>query len=101
MYVYCIIYIVFEEYAKKPDHWCNPFQLMTAITFSDAKTECSENVNCHMFFDAGGAGNRYLACEITASIKESGSSSILYQKPGNNLHKQFESFRFIIPRAIY
>ena len=69
---------------------------MTATTFSDATKECSNNASCHMFFDDAGRGNKFFACENTASIKESGSNSILYQKPGSNLHKQFESFRFIL-----
>ena len=81
-----------EEYAKKPDHYCNPHQYMTATTLSDAMTECSENFSCHMFFDDGGTGNNFYACENTASIME-GSGYILYQKQGNNLHTQFESFR--------
>ena len=80
---------MFEEYAKKRDHWCDPYQRMTAITFSDAKTECSENVSCHMFFDWKGTGNKFYACENTASIEESESGSILYQKQGNNSHTQF------------
>ena len=62
---------------------------MTAITFSDAKTECSENVNCHMFTDQGGTGDTFHACENTASIKESIIGTILYQKQGNNSHTQF------------
>ena len=94
MYIYILYftYILFEEYFEKRDHWCSPYQRMTAITFSDAKTECSENVNCHMFFR--GYGNNYYACENTASIREF-SDYILYQKQGNNLHTQFESFRVI------
>ena len=91
MYIYCILYILLEEYAVKRNHLCNLHQRMTAITFSDAKAECSENVNCHMFFSAG---NSFFACENTASIIE-GSGYILYQKQGNNLHTQFESFRVI------
>ena len=80
---------MFEGYGKKRDHWCDPGKLMTAITFSDAKTECSENVSCNMFYDYKGTGNKFFACENTASIKESGSGSILYQKLGNNSHTQF------------
>ena len=70
---------MFEEYAKKRDHWCDPKKRMTAITFSDAKTECSENVSCNMFYHFKGTGNKFYACENTASIKESTSGSILYQ----------------------
>ena len=86
---------MFEEYAEKRDHWCAPHQRMTTITFSNAKTECSENVSCHMFFDGEGKGNNFFACENTASIRESGIGAILYQKQGNNLNTQFESFRVI------
>ena len=86
VYIYCILYILFEEYAKERDHYCSPELYMTATTLSDAKTECSENVNCHMFFDDTGTGNSFYACENTASIKESGIGAILYQKQGNNLH---------------
>ena len=62
---------------------------MTAINFSDAKTECSENVNCHMFYDQAGTGKTFYACENTASIKQSGIGTILYQEQGNNSHTQF------------
>ena len=89
MYIYCILYILLEEYAKKRDHWCDPHQIMAATTLSDAKTECSENVSCHMFYDEEGTGNKFFACENTASILESTIGSILYQKHGNNLHTQF------------
>ena len=88
MYIYSILYVLFEEYAKKRDRYCSPFKSMTAITFSDAKTECSESASCHMFFDWG-TGNEFYACANTASIEESGLGSILYQKQGNNSHTQF------------
>ena len=86
---------MFKEYVKKRDHWCYPNQGMTAMTFSDATTECSKNVSCHMFVEAGVSGNKFFACENTASIAELGSGVILYQKQGNNLHAKFESFRVI------
>ena len=92
MYIYCILHLLLEEYAVKRDHWCSPYQRMTAITFSDAKKECSENVNCHMFFSSG---STFYSCENTASIKF-GSGNILYQKQGNNQHTQLESFRVIL-----
>ena len=80
------MYILLEEYAKKRDHWCTPYQSMTAITFSDAKTECSENVSCNMFYDYKGTGNEFFACENTASIKESTFGTVLYQNDGNKVH---------------
>ena len=81
---------MFEEYAKKRDHWCNPIlQFMNAKTFSDAKTECSDNVSCNMFYHFQGTGNKFFACENTAKIMESRAGSILYQKQGNNSHTQF------------
>ena len=83
MYLICI---VFEKYAKKPDHYCNPRQYMTATTLSDAMTECSATVSCNMFYDSEGTGTKFYACENTASILESTVGSILYQKHGNNLH---------------
>ena len=89
VYILYFIYILFEGYAEKRGHWCDPNQRMTAITFSDAKTECSENVSCNMFYHFKGTGNTFYACENTASIKESTSGSILYQKQGNNSHTQF------------
>ena len=81
--------MVFEEYSEKRDHYCLPQlsdSLMTATTLSDARTECSENVNCHMFYDVFGFGDSFYACENTASIKGTEWGSILYQKQGNNLH---------------
>ena len=78
---------MFEEYPKKPDHYCKPFiNHMTATTLSDAMTECSETDSCNMFYHGGGSGTNFYACENTASILESTVGSILYQKHGNNLH---------------
>ena len=65
---------------------------MTAKTLSEAMTECFESPRCgNMFFDDAGKGNKFFACDNTASdiyIQESGSGSILYQKYGNNVPTQ-------------
>ena len=76
----------------KLNRWCKPYKYMTAKTLSEAKTECSESPRCgDMFFDSAGKGNRFFACDNSASdiyIQESGIGSILYHKYGNNVHTQ-------------
>jgi len=69
----------FEGYDKKPNHWCKPYQIMTATTLSDATKECSINARCYMFYDDYGTGNTFFSCGNTASIKKSTVGSILYQ----------------------
>ena len=80
---------ILEGYVKKPNRWCNPYQLMNAKTLSGAITECLDTPSCDMFSDEGGRGNRFFACENTASIKGSTIGSVLYQKDGNKVNTQF------------
>ena len=62
---------------------------MSATTLSDAAKECSDNSNCHMFFDELGQGNSFMACEKTASSDESSYNPILYLRQGNKSYTQF------------
>ena len=61
---------------------------MTATTLSDAAKECSDNPNCHMFFDHEVHANSFYACEKAATIDESSSNSTLHQHHGNKPHIQ-------------
>ena len=56
---------------------------MSSTALSDAGKECSDNPNCHMFFDNLGHGNDFRSCGKTASTYESSKNSILYQIQGN------------------
>ena len=62
---------------------------MTATTLSDAAKECSDNPNCHMFYDSQGHGNSFRACEKEGSIAASFSNSVLYQLQGNKPYIKF------------
>ena len=62
---------------------------MTATTLSDAAKECSDNTDCHRFYDDGGYGNNFLGCGTKASIDESLMNSVLYYRQGNKLYTQF------------
>ena len=53
---------------------------MSSQNVNDAKKECSESPNCHMFYDVEGAGSLFLACEVTSFTWDSSSGSILYTK---------------------
>ena len=76
-------YVGFEGYAKIPYRYCTlSHEMLTKrgyriTTLSDAARECSDDPNCHMFYDSKGHGNSFRACGKTASIEKS-SSSILY-----------------------
>ena len=56
---------------------------MSSLNLNDAKKECSESPNCHMFYDLEGTGDWFVACEVTSSIwntTNSSSGTILYTK---------------------
>ena len=83
-----------------PDVWCHPNTLMTATTLSDAKKECSDDPNCHMFYDRYGLGNTFKSCSETSNIEKSSSNSILYQYQGNKPSTKFHCFRDIFGRVL-
>ena len=77
---------------------------MSSLNLNDAKKECSESPNCHMFYDLEGAGDWFVACEVTSSIHDTTSSSygtILYTKQHGNIthHLMFKDkvFKVIGP----
>ena len=44
---------------------------MSSRNVHDAKLECLHSPDCHMFYEFGGAGDTFMACEDTASIQAS------------------------------
>ena len=72
------------SYVTTLDKWCSgPSVLMSSLNLNDAKKECSESPNCHMFYDLEGTGDWFVACEVTSSIWNTSSASsgtILYTK---------------------
>ena len=76
-------------YVTTLEKWCSgPSILMSSQNLNDAKKECSESPNCHMFYDLEGAGDWFVACEVTSSIHDTTSSSygtILYTKQHGNI----------------
>ena len=71
-------------YVTTLEKWCSgPSILMSSQNLNDAKKECSESPNCHMFYDLEGSGDWFVACEVTSSIWNTSSASsgtILYTK---------------------
>ena len=53
---------------------------MSSLNVNDAKKECSESPNCHMFYDLEGTGDWFVACEVTSSIWNSSDGTILFTK---------------------
>ena len=57
---------------------------MSSRNVHDAKLECLHNPDCHMFYDFGGTGDTFMACEDTASIQASLTDMhSLYTQRGN------------------
>ena len=91
-------------YVKTPKKYCHPRTLMTSQNVHDAKLECLHNPNCHMFYDFGGVGGDFMACEDTASIQASETTDrdfyTLYTHRGNKTNGDDIS-RHIITKENY
>ena len=93
---------MFEGYYRMtPYASCGPNTYMNwniEMTLSEAKKECSENPDCHMFYDEYGNGEKFRSCRETADIRTSPKpyKHTLYQLEGNKSGTKFQCMRDIL-----
>ena len=75
---------IFKGYVKKRNSDCIPFEEMIEIyDLDEAKKECSDDPNCHMFFHGREPiRDQFWFCGKRATIRHY-NNRILYQLQGN------------------
>ena len=63
---------------------------MSSTNLYNARRECDRITYCHMFYDSGGSGKDFYACENPIFLKRSIAGSMLYQVSGNKENMQYK-----------
>ena len=81
-----------DSYTLLPNKYCANLNCKK-ITIDEAKTTCSADPTCSMFYDYKNKGTRFCFCKENDEIKESSYGAFLYvkRKPGNKYLSHYQT----------
>ena len=80
-------------YSMTPNIYCTPYYRCTDLSLTEAKTMCTNNPVCTMFYDYENKQNKFCFCAKNARMNHSVTSSLFYlqQRDQDNLAKYMDS----------
>ena len=86
--MYLSVIFVLVDYELKDNVYCDP-GTQFATNLVDAEQACTLNEECTMFYDKCDEGNDFYFC-TDAIFKTSACNTLLYTKPTEGKHVQFQ-----------